>query len=88
MQSISTQQNFIDDICAINDDMELRRFSFNIYPKEHELEGDRHGVHAIFLNLNITIKEKTFLYKFFDKKIVSLSNHCTKNEVFHEGFVQ
>ena len=69
MQSISTQENFIDDLCTINDDMELSRYSFNIYPKEHELEVDRQGVHAIFLNLNIIIaqKMKFSMKNFFSK---------------------
>ena len=29
---------------------------------------EHHGDHATFLNLNITAKERTFIYKLFDKR--------------------
>ena len=59
---------FIDDLSAINDGGEFERSVCEIYPKELELKVEHQGDHATFLNLDITIKEGTFIYKLFDKR--------------------
>ena len=82
---------FIDGLCTINDDGELRRSLCEIYRKELELKVEHQGDNATFLNLDTTIKEGTFIYKLFDKRdscsfsIVRMS-HIERNipeNIFH-----
>ena len=54
-------KHFIDDRCAINDDGEFERYICDIYLKRLELKVAQDG-HAKFLNLDMTIKEGTFIY--------------------------
>ena len=56
-------KRFIDDLCAVNDGGEFGRSICDIYPKEVEHRCD----YATFLDLDITIKEGTFIYNLFDK---------------------
>ena len=58
-------KRFIDDICTINDDGEFKRSICEIYPRGVELKFEYQGDQTTFLNLNITIKQGTFLYKLF-----------------------
>ena len=51
---------FIDDLCAINDGDDFMASYKEIYPKELELKVEHHGNHAIFLDLDITIKANIF----------------------------
>ena len=59
---------FIDDLCALNDGNDFAKSHRNIYPKELELKIEHQGTHATFLDLDITIINKTFVYKLFDKR--------------------
>ena len=62
-------KRFIDDLWAINDGGEFGRSLCDIYPNELErlnLRLSGRGDHSTFLN--VTNKERTFIYKFFDKR--------------------
>ena len=59
---------FIDDMCCINDSGEFERSYQEIYPSSLELKVEHRGQHATFLDLDITIKDNTFIYKLFDKR--------------------
>ena len=61
-------KRFIDDLCAINDGGEFGRIFKDIYPEELELKIEHSGLHASFLNLDITIEDSTFVYKLYDKR--------------------
>ena len=61
-------KRFIDDLCALNDGGEFGRVYKDIYPNELELKIEHSGVHASFLNLDITIKDGIFVYKLYDKR--------------------
>ena len=50
----------IDDLYAINDGGEFGKSLYVIHPKELEVKVEDQGDHAMFLNLDITIKEGTF----------------------------
>lgn len=54
----------------------------DIYPKELELRVEHQVDHATFFNLDITIREGTFLYKLFDKRDSSLY----RKKKFHKIF--
>ena len=56
-------RHFIVDLYAING-----KSIFDIYPKELEVKVGHQGDHATFLNLDLSIKEGTFIYKLFDKR--------------------
>ena len=59
---------FIDDECNLNDGGEFGRSFKTIYPKELELKCEHEGSHATFLELDVTIVDKKFVYKLFDKR--------------------
>ena len=59
---------FIDDLIAINDSNEFNNSFKSIYPPQLELKLEHLGIHATFLDLDITIKEGVFVYKLFDKR--------------------
>ena len=61
-------KRFIDDLCAINDGNVFGEIYKEIYPEELELKVEHSGVHASFLNLDITIQEGKFIYKLYDKR--------------------
>ena len=61
-------KRFIDDLCAINDGNLFGQIYQEIYPEELELKLEHSGLHASFLNLDITIREGEFVYKLFDKR--------------------
>ena len=61
-------KRFIDDISALNDRGEFGRVYKDIYPNELELKVEHTGVHASFLNLDITVRDGTFVYKLYDKR--------------------
>ena len=52
----------------MNDGGEFGRVYRDIYPNELELKVEHSGVHASFLNLDITIKDGIFVYKLYDKR--------------------
>ena len=58
-------KRFTDDLCIINDGGE---FEGSIYPGEVELKVEHQGDHAIFLDLDATIRKGTFTYKLYDKR--------------------
>ena len=51
----------------INDGGKFERSICEVYPKELELKVEHWLGHTTFLNLNVTIKEGTFIYRLFDK---------------------
>ena len=59
---------FIDDLCAMNDGGEFGRSWNTIYPPQLHVKREHYGSHATFLNLDIEIEEKRFVYKLFDKR--------------------
>ena len=58
---------FIDDLCTINGD-EFSSSQKYIYPKQLELKLEHQGKHVPFLDLDITIEDNIFAYRFFDKR--------------------
>ena len=61
-------KRFIDDLVAINDGNMFRSVFKEIYPEELELKIEHFGNHASFLNLDISIVDKVFVYKLYDKR--------------------
>ena len=59
---------FIDDLCAINDNLEFNGSFKDIYPPELELKVEHLGNHATFLDIDIKIENGKFIYKLFDKR--------------------
>ena len=60
---------FIDDLTAINDGGEFERCFPNIYPPELELKKENVGNRdATFLDLDLTITDRKFNIKLFDKR--------------------
>ena len=59
---------FIDDLCAINDDDEFSKSFKCIYPGELKLKLEHSETYATFLDLDIKVKNGTFVYKLFDKR--------------------
>ena len=59
---------FIDDECNLNDGGEFGKCYHEIYPVDLELKCEHYGLHATFLDLEIDIKNKIFVYKLFDKR--------------------
>ena len=59
---------FIDDLCAINDGGKFENTFRQIYPPSLELKKEHSGTHATFLNLDINIVDKKFIYKLYDKR--------------------
>ena len=51
----------------INDGEKFERSICELYLKELELKVEHWLYHTTFLNLNITVKEGTFIYRLFDK---------------------
>ena len=54
-------KRFIDDLGTLND---VYR---DMYPPELQLKVEHSGTHVTFLNLDITVKDRVFVYKLFDK---------------------
>ena len=59
---------FIDDECNLNDGGEFGRSFHLIYPSDLELKCEHFGIHATFLDLEVNIIDKIFVYKLFDKR--------------------
>ena len=59
---------FIDDLCTINDNFDFKETFKTIYPEELDLKLEHEGTHATFLDLDITIRDRVFVYKLFDKR--------------------
>ena len=59
---------FIDDLCIVNDGGEFRNSYKEIYPAELQLKVEHFGSHGTFLDLDITIQDKKFVYKLYDKR--------------------
>ena len=59
---------FIDDLLGLNNGGEFARSSGEIYPSDLELKEEHSGIHATFLNLDISISNQRFVYKLFDKR--------------------
>jgi hypothetical protein len=88
-------RRFIDDLGAINDGGEFGRIYKEIYPPELDLKLESTGNQASFLNLDIQIVIKRFVYKLYDKRddfpffIVRMphkdSNIC--QNIFYSSFV-
>ena len=59
---------FIDDLMAINDNGEFERNIHDIYPSELELKKEHGGDHVSFLDLDVSLNNKAFSIKLFDKR--------------------
>ena len=59
---------FIDDECNLNDSKEFSRSFLEIYPSHLQLKREHEGVHATFLELDISVDNDIFVYKLFDKR--------------------
>ena len=64
----SGTNRFIDDLCTINNGDDFLTSHQEIYPPELTLKIEYNGDHATFLDLDITIKDKIFIFKLFDKR--------------------
>jgi len=59
---------FIDDQCNLNDSGQFKNACQNIYPPELQIKCEHDGLHATFLELDISVKDNIFVYKLFDKR--------------------
>ena len=59
---------FIDDLCSLNDGGEFGKNRRKIYSEEMELKEEHAGLHATFLELDISINSRIYIYKLFDKR--------------------
>ena len=59
---------FIDDECNLNDSGEFSRSFHLIYPSDLHLKCEHNGIHATFLELDISIVDGLFVYKLYDKR--------------------
>ena len=59
---------FIDDLLALNDGGHFGKSHKNIYSKEMQLKKEHSGIHATYMELDISILNKIFVYKLFDKR--------------------
>ena len=59
---------FIDDLIAMNDNNDFHNSFRDIYPAQLDLKLEHSGIHATFLDLDITIENGIFVYKLFDKR--------------------
>ena len=59
---------FIDDECNLNDSGEFGHSYHLIYPSELQLKCEHSGLHATFLELDISVIDGIFVYKLFDKR--------------------
>ena len=60
---------YIDDLIAINDGNEFEKYHSEIYPDELELKKENSiNTETTFLELNISIKERMFQTKLYDKR--------------------
>jgi len=66
--SFHSTDRFIDDLCALNDHGHFALSYKDIYPPELELKVEHQGLHATFLDLDITVENGLFIYKLFDKR--------------------
>ena len=61
-------KHFIGNFYAINNGRKFGRCIYEIYSEEVEVKIEHHDDHVTFLNLDITIKKGTLLYKLFGKR--------------------
>ena len=66
---------FIDDLCTINDDDKFSSYKC-VHPKQSELKLEHQGKLAAFLDLDRTVDDNIFVYKFWHKGQVSFL-YCT-----------
>ena len=59
---------FIDESIALNDGGEFGKVNKKIYSKEMHLKKEHSGKHATYMELDISILNKIFVYKLFDKR--------------------
>ena len=59
---------FIDDLLALNDGGHFGKSHKNIYSKEMQLKRESTGKRGTYLELDISILNKIFVYKLFDKR--------------------
>ena len=67
-RNLKNATRFIDDECNLNDSGAFGKSHHLIYPSELELKCEHHGLHATFLELDITVVDGLFVYKLFDKR--------------------
>ena len=59
---------FIDDELNLNDGGEFGRSFHLIYPSDLELKEEHSGTRGTFLDLEVNIVDREFIYKLFDKR--------------------
>ena len=59
---------FIDDLLALNDGGKFGKVHKKIYSKEMHLKKEHSGKRATYLELDISVLHKIFVYKLFDKR--------------------
>ena len=59
---------FIDDETNLNDRGVFGESHAEIYPAELELKCEHQGLHATYLDLDISVQDGLFVYKLFDKR--------------------
>ena len=59
---------FIDDELNLNDGGEFGRSFYLIYPSDLELKEEHSGTRGTFLDLEVNIVDREFIYKLFDKR--------------------
>ena len=79
----------------MNDGGEFGRSFSQIYPEELELKEEHSGDHATFLCIDVTIENKRFIYKLYDKRddfsfsIVRMPHMCSNipKAIFYSALV-
>ena len=67
-QHFHSTNRFIDNLCAINDGIVFGSTQTEIYPKELKIEVEHQRTHSSFLNLDITMVDRKFVYKLYSKR--------------------
>ena len=75
---VHSTRGFIDDLYAIDNGGEFGGSIYDIYLKELEVKVKHQGDHATLLNLDITLKKGTFIYKLFDKRETPFPLHLSE----------
>ena len=66
------QKDSLMTFCTINDGNVFQSVYDQIYPEELELKIEHYGYHASFLNLDITIEHRVFVYKLYENVMLFL----------------
>ena len=94
-QHFHSTNRFIDNLRAINDGIAFGSTQTEIYPKELKIQVEHQRTHSSFLNLDITMMDRKFVYKLYSKRysfkflIVRMPYIDTNipNNIFYLAFV-